>query len=71
MRPPLNRLSRDRGLSIPDPLEALTRRAEDDRLLADHNATIERVMNDPTSASAFTAELSAWDGTLKDGLSDL
>jgi predicted DNA-binding protein len=67
----LKRLSQDRGLSTPDLLEALTRRAEDDQLLADHNAAIERVMNDPKSASSYIAELSAWDGTLQDGLSDL
>lgn len=66
----LKRLSHDRGLSTPDLLEALTRRAEDDQLLADHDAAIERVMDDPKRASSYRAELSAWDGTLKDGLSE-
>jgi hypothetical protein len=67
----LKRLGRDRGLSTPDLLEALARRAEDDQLLADHEAVIELVMADPVQAKAYRAELSAWDGTLQDGLGEL
>jgi hypothetical protein len=67
----LRRLGHDRGLSTPELLEALTRRAEEDQLLADHEAAISRIMADPKSASSYRAELSAWDGTLEDGLSDL
>jgi hypothetical protein len=36
--------------------------------LADHGAAIGRIMADPDSASSYRAELSAWDGTLQDGL---
>lgn len=67
----LKRLGHDRGLSTPELLEALTRRAEEDKLLAEHDAAISRIMVDPRSASSYKAELSAWDGTLEDGLSDL
>lgn len=51
-----------------DPAEALTRGAEEDQLLADHDAAIGRIMADPDSASSYRDELSAWDGTLQDGL---
>ncbi len=67
----LKRLGHDRGLSTPELLETLTRRAEEDQLLADHEAAISRIMANPKSASSYRAELSAWDGTLQDGLSDL
>ncbi|MFI5003579.1 MAG: hypothetical protein ACHQE6_01065 [Solirubrobacterales bacterium] len=67
----LKRLSRSRGLSTPDLLESLVRRAEDDQLLAEHEAALDRVMADPTQAEAYRSELSAWDGTLQDGLKDL
>jgi hypothetical protein len=67
----LRRLSHDRGLSTPELLETLTRRAEEDQLLANHDAAIGRIMADPRSASSYRAETTAWDGTLEDGLSGL
>ncbi|MGH2834848.1 MAG: hypothetical protein ACRDK4_00825 [Solirubrobacteraceae bacterium] len=67
----LKRLSRDRGLSTPELLERLTRRAEDDQLLADHTAAIGRVMGDPEQAKSYRAEMSDWDETLLDGLDEL
>lgn len=67
----LKRLSRDRGVSTPDFLESLVRRAEDEQLLADHEAALERIMTDPEQAASYRSELSAWDGTLRDGLKDL
>jgi hypothetical protein len=41
------------------------------QLLEDHDAAVNRIMANPKSASSYRAELSAWDGTLEDGLSDL
>jgi hypothetical protein len=67
----LRRLSRERGLSAPDLLEALIRDAEDNQILAEHDAAMERVMADPQQAASYRAELEVWDGTLLDGLKDL
>jgi hypothetical protein len=67
----LKRLSRSRGLNTPDFLESLVRDAEDDQLLAEHEAALNRIMADPKQAASYRAELSAWDGTLLDGLKDL
>jgi predicted DNA-binding protein len=67
----LKRLSRSRGLSTPDFLESLIRHAEDDQLLAEHEAALDRIMADPKQAASYRSELSAWDGTLLDGLKDL
>jgi hypothetical protein len=67
----LKRLSHSRGLSTPDLLDSLVRGAEDDQLLAAHEAAIDRIMADPKQAASYRSELSAWDGTLQDGLKDL
>lgn len=64
----LKRLSHDQGLSTPELLDRITRRAEDDQLLADHTAAIGRVMADPEQAASYRSELSDWDSTLLDGL---
>ena len=67
----LKRLSRKRGISTPDLLDALVLDAEDDQLLAAHEAATERVMADPQQAASYRAEVEAWDGTLLDGLEGL
>jgi hypothetical protein len=67
----LKRLSRTRGLSTPDLLDALVLDAEDDQILAAHEAAMERVMVDPQQAASYRAETEVWDGTLLDGLKDL
>ncbi len=67
----LKRLGRDRGLNTPDLLDSLVRHAEDDQLLADHEAAMDRIMADPEQAASYRSELSAWDSTLLDGLKDL
>ena len=67
----LRRLSRDRGLSAPDLLEALIRDAEDDQILTEHEAAMERLMGDPQQAASYRAEVEVWDETLLDGLKDL
>jgi hypothetical protein len=67
----LRRLGRERGLSTPDLLDALICGAEDDQILAEHEAAMERVMADPQQAGSYRAELEVWDGTLLDGLEDL
>jgi hypothetical protein len=71
IRERLKRLSRSRGLSTPDFLESLVRRAEDDQLLAEHDAALARIMGDPAQAASYRSELGAWDATLQDGLKDL
>ncbi len=67
----LRRLSRERGLSTPDLLEALIRDAEDDQILTEHEAAMERLMADPQQAASYRAEIEAWDHTLLDGLKEL
>jgi len=67
----LKRLGRERKMSAPELLDELTRVAEDDQLLADHEAAMREVMADPERAEAYRAELSVWDETLLDGLSEL
>lgn len=67
----LKRLGRKRGLSTPDLLDALVLDAEDDQILAAHEAAMERVMADPRQAASYRAEVEAWDGTLLDGLKDV
>jgi hypothetical protein len=67
----LKRLGHERGLSTPELLDALTIRAEEDQLIADHEATMRQIMADPEQAASYRAELSAWDDTLLDGLGEL
>jgi hypothetical protein len=49
----------------------LARGAEDDQLLVEHEAAMDRIMADPKQAASYRSELSAWDGMLQDGLKDL
>lgn len=67
----LKRLGRERKQTTPELLDALTRQAEDDQLLADHEAAMRKIMADPGSAAAYRDELSVWDDTLLDGLREL
>lgn len=67
----LRRLSQERGLSAPDLLEALIRDAEDEQILTEHEAAMERLMADPQQAVSYRAEVEDWDGTLLDGLKGL
>lgn len=64
----LTRLGRERGLTTPQLVDLLSRRAEEDQILAEHGNAIERVMADPAQAASYRAELSAWDAALGDGL---
>jgi hypothetical protein len=67
----LRRLSQKRKLSAPELLDVLTRRAEDDQLLAEHESAIRGIMSDPGQAQSYRTELSAWEATLLDGLENL
>ena len=64
----LTRLGRERGLTTPQLVDQLSRRAEEDQILTEHDAALERVMADPEQAASYRAELSAWDAALLDGL---
>jgi hypothetical protein len=67
----LKRLGDERKLSTPELLDALTQRAEEDQLLADHESAMRQIMTDPERAESYRAELSAWDDALLDGLAKL
>lgn len=67
----LKRLGEERKLSTPELLDALTRRAEEDQLLADHEHAMRQIMADPERAESYRAELRAWDDALLDGLAKL
>jgi hypothetical protein len=67
----LKRLGDERKLSTPELLDALTQKAEEDQLLADHESVMRQVMADPERAESYRAELSAWDDALLDGLAKL
>ena len=67
----LKRLGDERKLSTPELLDALTQRAEEDQLLADHESAMRQIMADPERAQSYRAELSAWDDALLDGLAKL
>jgi hypothetical protein len=55
----LRRLGDERKLSTPELLDALTRRAEEDQLLSEHESAMRRIMADPDRAESYRAELSA------------
>jgi hypothetical protein len=67
----LKRLGDERKLSTPELLDALTRREEEEQLLADHESAMRQVMADPLRAESYRSELSAWDDALLDGLAEL
>jgi hypothetical protein len=67
----LKRLGDERKLSTPELLDALTKRAEEDQLLSDHESAMRQIMADPEGAESYRAELSAWDDALLDGLAKL
>ncbi|HEY7831197.1 MAG TPA: hypothetical protein VIC06_11595 [Solirubrobacteraceae bacterium] len=67
----LRRLSRERGLSAPDLLDALICDAEDDQILTEHEVAMERLMADPQQAASYRAEIEVWDDALLDGLKEL
>jgi hypothetical protein len=50
---------------------ARRRAASGVQLLAEHEAALDRIMANPEQAASYRSELSAWDGTLLDGLKDL
>jgi predicted transcriptional regulator len=67
----LKRLGDERKLSMPELLDALTQRAEEDQLLADHEFAMRQVMADSERGESYRAELGAWDDALLDGLAKL
>lgn len=67
----LKRLGDERKLSTPELLDALTRRAEEDQMLSDHESAMRQIMADTDRAESYRAELSAWDDALLDGLAKL
>lgn len=64
----LARLSEARGLSTPDLIEELARRAEDDALLAEANEHYAALHGDPQAWAEHVRERELWDATLLDGL---
>jgi hypothetical protein len=67
----LKRLGDERKLSTPELLDALTRMAEDDQMLSDHESAMRQIMAEPDGAESYRDELSVWDDTLLDGLAEL
>lgn len=67
----LRDLAEGEGRSVPDLLDELVERAEDRRMLAQHNAAMNRLRENPDAWAAWKAEVDAWDATLMDGLRDL
>lgn len=59
------------GIAISAKVSALVRQAEDDAMLAGHEAAMERLRADPEEWTAWQAEVAELDGTLGDGLDDL
>jgi predicted DNA-binding protein len=64
----LARLSAARGLSTPDLIAELAKRAEDDALLDDMNEHYAALRRDPEAWQEFASERDAWAATLLDGL---
>jgi hypothetical protein len=56
---------------VPDLLDELVERAEDRRMLDQHNAAMNRLRENPDAWAAWKTETDAWDATLMDGLRDL
>jgi predicted DNA-binding protein len=64
----LARLSAARGLSTPDLIAELAKRAEDDALLDDMNEHYAVLRRDPEAWQEFASERDTWEATLLDGL---
>jgi predicted DNA-binding protein len=64
----LARLSAARGLSTPDLIAELAKRAEDDALLERMNEHYAALRGDPDAWGEFVSEREAWEATLLDGL---
>jgi hypothetical protein len=64
----LARLARARGLSTPDLIDELAKRAEEDALLARMNAHYDALRSDPAAWEEHVRERELWDATLADGL---
>jgi len=67
----LRELAEGEGRSVPDLLDELVERAEDRRMLDQHNAAMNRLRENPDAWAAWKTEIDAWDATLMDGLRDL
>ncbi len=59
------------GIAISAKVAALVRQAEDDAMLAGHEAAMERLQATPQQWAAWQAEVVELDGTLGDGLDGL
>jgi hypothetical protein len=59
------------GIAISAKVSELVRKAEDDALLAGHEAAMERLRADPEAWAVWQAEVAELDGTLSDGLDGL
>jgi predicted DNA-binding protein len=64
----LARLSAARGLSTPDLIAELAKRAEDDALLDEMNEHYAALRREPEAWGEFGSERDAWEATLHDGL---
>jgi hypothetical protein len=64
----LARLSAAKGLSTPDLIAELAKRAEDDALLERMNEHYAALRRDPDAWGEFVSEREAWEATLLDGL---
>lgn len=70
-RDSLRRLAESEGRTIQDLVTELARRAEDERMLAEHNAIYARLRHDPEAWAEDQAERAVWEATLADGLEGL
>jgi hypothetical protein len=59
------------GVTISAKVAALVRLAEEDAMLAGHEAAMERLRADPEQWATWRAEVEELDGTLGDGLDGL
>lgn len=66
----LNRLADERGQTVPEVLDQLTRREEEDALFAQMNAHYEELQRDSEAWGAHKAEVALWDTTAGDGLAE-
>jgi predicted DNA-binding protein len=64
----LARLSAAKGLSTPDLIAELAKRAEEDALLDEMNEHYAALRRDPVAWQEFVSERAAWEATLLDGL---
>lgn len=66
----LNRLAEERGVTVSEVLDDLTRREEEDVLLGQMNAHYEELRSVPEAWDIHKAEVALWDTTAGDGLAD-